>query len=257
VYLLELVHTHQRNGQKHQQHRGRLDPALTHASHLTKPQLRFKHTPSNTDESPYIPSSLIPHKWCAKVPLGYVFHDAQPRNDAEDNRNEDVEEEERTKRTIHPYYYELTHPSYPNHVFNPPSNPSHPSSLEISSLACVSTSSTSSSHPLTFVSTPKDLLALANAISTANELAIDLEHHSYRSYKGFLALMQISTREADFVVDLLVPDVREGLRQGKGKSTGEGEEERMAREAGQVIARVFADPSVIKVHLVSYNRFIS
>ncbi|KIK81701.1 hypothetical protein PAXRUDRAFT_35796 [Paxillus rubicundulus Ve08.2h10] len=234
---------------KHQQPRGRLDPALTHASHLPKPQLRFKHTPSNTDESPYIPASLIPHKWCAKVPLGYVFHDEQPMKDAEDNRNEDVEDEERTRRMIHPYYYELTHPSYPNHVFNPPSNPLHPSSLEISvsSPASVSTSLASSSHPLTFVSTPRDLLVLANTISTVTELAIDLEHHSYRSYRGFLALMQISTREADFVVDLLVPDVREGLRQGKAKSTGKSEEERMAREAGQIIARVFADPSVIKV----------
>ncbi|KAF9221508.1 hypothetical protein BS17DRAFT_784858 [Gyrodon lividus] len=232
---------------KQQQPRGRLDPALTHASHLEKPQLSFKHTLPNADESPYIPTSLIPHKWCAKVPLGYVFHDEQPKKDAEDSRDEDAEEEERKKRTIHPYYYELTHPSYPNHVFSPPSNPLYPSPLDISSSAFISTNTISSSQPLTFVSTPKTLFALANTISTATELAIDLEHHSYRSYRGFLALMQISTREADFVVDLLVPEVREGLRQGKGKSIGESEEERMAREAGQVIARVFADPSIIKV----------
>ena len=88
---------------------------------------------------------------------------------------------------------------------------------------------------------------MANIISSATELAVDLEHHSYRTYKGFLALMQISTRQGDFVVDLLVPEVREGLRQAKGKSVGESEEARMAREAGQIIARVFADPSVIKV----------
>lgn len=91
---------------------------------------------------------------------------------------------------------------------------------------------------------------MANTISLASELAVDLEHHSYRSYKGFLALMQISTRQEDFVVDLLVPEVREGLRQAKGKSVGESEEVRMASEAGQTIARVFADPSVIKVRLI-------
>ncbi|KAF9236464.1 ribonuclease H-like domain-containing protein [Melanogaster broomeanus] len=203
--------------------RGRLDPALTHASHLPKPQLKFKHSLSNTDESPYIPASLIPHKWCAKVPLGYVFHDEQPTTDAKHIRDEGAEEEERKKHAIHPYYYELTHPSYPNHVFSPPSSPLHPAPLDISSTTSAATSQTSS-HPLTFVSTSKSLLALANIISTSTELAIDLEHHSYRSYRGFLALMQISTREADFVVDLL-----------------------MAREAGQIIARVFADPSVIKV----------
>ena len=37
-----------------------------------------------------------------------------------------------------------------------------------------------------------------------NELAIDLEHHSYRSFGGFLCLMQLSTRVEDWVVDLLI-----------------------------------------------------
>lgn len=88
---------------------------------------------------------------------------------------------------------------------------------------------------------------MANTISSVTELAVDLEHHSYRSCKGFLALMQISTRQGDFVVDLLVPEVREGLRQAKDKSVRESAEARMANEAGQIIARVFADPTVIKV----------
>lgn len=87
---------------------------------------------------------------------------------------------------------------------------------------------------------------MANIITSATELAVDLEHHSYRSCKGFLALMQISTRSGDFVVDLLIPEVREGLRQAKDKRAVESGE---AHEAGQIIARVFADPSVIKVRL--------
>jgi exosome complex exonuclease RRP6 len=169
------------------------------------------------------------------VPLGYVFHDETP-NQGIGDVCEDDDEEERRKRTLHPYYYELTHPSYPDHAFNPPGEPSLPPSLDMPS-----------SGALTFISTPKALLSMANTISSTTELAIDLEHHSYRSYKGFLALMQISTRQGDFVVDLLVPEVREGLRQAKGKSVGESEEARMASEAGQIIARVFADPSVIKV----------
>ncbi|KIJ62703.1 hypothetical protein HYDPIDRAFT_41834 [Hydnomerulius pinastri MD-312] len=227
---------------KPQPPRGRLDPALTHASHLPKPQLKFKHTPSNTDESPYIPATLIPHKWCAKVPLGYIFHDERLLGEGEGSKDEEAEEEETKKRTIHPYYYELTHPSYPDHVFNPPPNPVHPSALDMSS-----PSSSSSTHPLTYVSSPKSLLDFANTISTATELAIDLEHHSYRSYRGFLALMQVSTRQEDYVIDLLMPELREGLRQGKGKKTAESEDERMAREAGETIARVFADPAVVKV----------
>ncbi|KAF8558300.1 hypothetical protein OG21DRAFT_1230212 [Imleria badia] len=234
------VDPHQ-NKPKKRPFRGRLDPALTHASHIPKSQLLFRHTLSNTDESPYIPATLIPHKWCAKVPLGYVFHDERSNQDIGDVR-EDDDEEERRKRMLHPYYYELTHPSYPDHVFSPPVKPSLPSSLDIPS-----SGATTASHPLTFVTTPKAFLSMANSISSATELAVDLEHHSYRSYRGFLAIMQISTRQEDFVVDLLVPEVREGLRQAKGKSVGESEDERMASEAGQIIARVFADPSIIKV----------
>lgn len=149
---------------------------------------------------------------------------------------------------LHPYYYELTHPSYPDHVFNLPLEPSLPPSLDTPSSGALTTS-----HPLTFISTPKALLSMANTISSTTELAVDLEHHSYRSYKGFLALMQISTRQGDFVVDLLVPEVREGLRQAKDKSVRNSEEARMASEAGEIIARVFADPSVIKVRLILFS----
>ena len=37
----------------------------------------------------------------------------------------------------------------------------------------------------------------------ATEIAVDLQHHSYRSYSGFLCLMQIGDRETDWVIDLL------------------------------------------------------
>jgi exosome complex exonuclease RRP6 len=35
------------------------------------------------------------------------------------------------------------------------------------------------------------------------EVAIDLEHHSYRSYQGFTCLMQVSSRTRDFIIDTL------------------------------------------------------
>ena len=174
------------------------------------------------------------------MPPGYVFHDERPNQSVVDVLENDDDEEMR-RRTLHPYYYELTHPSYPDHVFGPPVEPSLPPSLDTPSSEILSTS-----HSLTFVSTPRALLSMANIITSATELAVDLEHHSYRSCKGFLALMQISTRSGDFVVDLLIPEVREGLRQAKDKRAVESGE---AHEAGQIIARVFADPSVIKVRL--------
>lgn len=44
---------------------------------------------------------------------------------------------------------------------------------------------------------------MLDKLHSAQEIAVDLEHHSYRSYAGFLCLMQISTREEDFVVDVI------------------------------------------------------
>ncbi|KDO34579.1 hypothetical protein SPRG_00642 [Saprolegnia parasitica CBS 223.65] len=55
----------------------------------------------------------------------------------------------------------------------------------------------------TWVDTEEALAAMLATLSTADILAIDLEHHSYRSYQGFLCLMQISTWDADWLVDTL------------------------------------------------------
>lgn len=50
--------------------RGRLDPALQHASHIVKPQLKFKHKPDNHRKYHWYPS--LKHKYNAQVPLGYI-----------------------------------------------------------------------------------------------------------------------------------------------------------------------------------------
>lgn len=61
-------------------------------------------------------------------------------------------------------------------------------------------------------------------LKQAEEIAVDLEHHSYRSYSGFLCLMQISDRHRDWIVDLLA--VRDDI---------------------QAINEVFTDPKIVKV----------
>jgi exosome complex exonuclease RRP6 len=52
--------------------RGRLDPALQHASSIRKPQLDFKTKVVNDDTLWY---PTLKHKWNALVPLGYVYRD--------------------------------------------------------------------------------------------------------------------------------------------------------------------------------------
>ena len=55
--------------------------------------------------------------------------------------------------------------------------------------------------PLTWVSTRAQLTELIDKLRKAREIAVDLEYHSYRTYSGFVCLMQISTREEDWIVD--------------------------------------------------------
>lgn len=58
--------------------------------------------------------------------------------------------------------------------------------------------------PCTWVDNVESLQQLADELEQVNEIAIDLEHHNYRSYQGFTCLMQISTRSADYLIDTLV-----------------------------------------------------
>lgn len=62
-------------------------------------------------------------------------------------------------------------------------------------------------------------------LRNAREIAIDLEHHDAHSYVGLVSLMQISTRDHDWVVDTLQP----------------------WRGDLQILNEVFADPKIVKV----------
>ena len=55
----------------------------------------------------------------------------------------------------------------------------------------------------TWVSTEAQLMELKAKLCAASEFAVDLEAHSYHSYRGFVCLMQISTRDADYLVDAI------------------------------------------------------
>lgn len=77
----------------------------------------------------------------------------------------------------------------------------------------------------TFVDTYEGVLDMLKDLKSAQEIAVDLEHHDARSYVGLVSLMQISTREKDWIVDTLKP----------------------WREDLQVLNEVFADPKILKV----------
>ncbi|KAK1143068.1 exosome nuclease subunit [Aspergillus melleus] len=77
----------------------------------------------------------------------------------------------------------------------------------------------------TFVDTMEGVMDMLKDLKKAKEIAIDLEHHDVHSYHGLVSLMQISTRDKDWVVDTLKP----------------------WREELQVLNEVFADPAILKV----------
>src|SRR3989338_7512682 len=56
---------------------------------------------------------------------------------------------------------------------------------------------------VTWIDTPAALESLAQKLDQVEEIAIDMEAHSYRTFQGFTCLMQISTRKEDFLVDTL------------------------------------------------------
>lgn len=78
--------------------------------------------------------------------------------------------------------------------------------------------------PLHLIETPEQIDPMLQDLRKYNEISIDLEHHSYRSYMGITCLMQISTGETDYLVDTL-----------------------KLRDKLHVLNEVFTKPSVVKV----------
>ncbi|KAJ2139292.1 exosome nuclease subunit [Coemansia sp. RSA 1807] len=218
-----------------------LDYTLMHAQNIPRPQLAFKDTVDNSPNTPFV--WKIRNKVHARVPLDYGLPSAKvadsplghhlhslgiarpgstPPSGATTPRG--------AKRAVdmsnvfdamsaaetgslaslpHPYEYEISHYETPEWMLAQ-SEPQKPVDWD--------------NTPFQYVDTPEQLHAMMEHLHTAREVAIDLEHHDYRSYQGFTCLIQISTRSTDFVVDALA-----------------------LRAELNVLNEVTADPNVIKV----------
>lgn len=160
-------------------------------SKIPKPQLQFERPVDNANVSPFQP--LLRTKPHAMVPLEESLKSTDA---ATGNRN--------------PYETEIRAAKYPESTYavSPPV-PYQPWE----------------STTATFVDTLEGVKEMLKELKSAKEIAIDLEHHDVHSYHGLVSLMQISTREKDWVVDTLKP----------------------WREELQMLNEVFADPSILKV----------
>lgn len=113
-------------------------------------------------------------------------------------------------RYPHPYQVEIEQYRYPSSVYTSCTPvPYHPFDSTVA----------------TFVETEEALAEMLEELKQAKEIAIDLEHHDQRSYIGIVSLMQISTRDRDWIVDTLRP----------------------WRRKLQALNEVFADPNIVKI----------
>lgn len=191
---------------------------------MPKPQLRFEHKVDNFSSPPFKP--LLRSKPHAVVGL---------RDSIRLERNEEGVEQ-------YVYSYRQTLWSF----LLPPSDLHyrfvHPYRTEIETLeypVCIyEKKQPIKYHPFeettaTWVDTKNTLDEMIYELKQATEIAVDLEHHDTRSYIGFTCLMQISTRDNDWIIDTLA-----------------------LRPELQVLNEVFTDPKIIKVCQPTHPGFL-
>ena len=204
--------------------------AALRSQNIEKPQLTFANKPSNYETSAFKP--LLESKPHASVALEtapvatdddsqlqYVNHIAIHSRLGLDHISMLRTGSKRSSRPAdthfdyrypHPYQLEIEQYSYPATVYTH-AEPTFYHPFE--------------STTATFVDTEEALDEMLQELKKAKEIAIDLEHHDQRSYIGIVCLMQISTRDRDWIVDTLVP----------------------WRRKLQVLNEVFADPTIVKI----------
>ncbi|KAF3357640.1 hypothetical protein VdG1_05743 [Verticillium dahliae VDG1] len=157
-------------------------------ANMAKPQLEFERAIDNTSWKP-----VLSKKPNASVPL-----------------EESLAQDSAESGSKHPYEAEILAASYPERVYQ-----------KAEPILYHPVKSTTAK----WVDTYEGVLEMLGELKKAKEIAVDLEHHDTRTYAGLLSLMQISTREQDWIVDTLKP----------------------WRHQLEVLNEVFTDPKIVKV----------
>ena len=153
-----------------------LNPSLKYT--LEKPQNSIKSLPDN-GYSAFVPKIL--YKYHAKVDVPAGILKAQQLRFIE-AREDKVDT---TEGILNPYTYELDNFSYLESQFLP--QMSYFAPLE--------------STPYEYINDEQSFYRMIQELRQSNEIAVDLENHSIRSYQGFCCLVQISTRTKDYIID--------------------------------------------------------
>lgn len=172
-------------------------PVVHHDKSLSKPQEKFA-VPIDNSFGPFRP--LLAEKPFALVDLNDSTVQKQP-DDSHEGQWFD-----------HPYRAEIDGAKYPDFVYQKSNAIPAPDPAKLNA------------KPVTMVDTRAELSKMIKALSKFQQIAVDLEHHDYRSYMGIVCLMQISTPKKDYLVDPLA-----------------------LRSELQALNKVFCDPNILKV----------
>uniref|UniRef100_A0A3P8Y949 Exosome complex component 10 n=1 Tax=Esox lucius TaxID=8010 RepID=A0A3P8Y949_ESOLU len=189
---------------------------LLHAKNITRPQLKFREKVDNSN-TPFVPKIFI--KPNAMKSLPSYFTNKQIRKERPEDLDvpaalADFIHQQRTQEHVedmfaHPYQYELDHLVFSENQLSKPEPQMY---KPLAETKC------------SFIDNVEDLVAVNEKLTKTTEFAVDLEHHSYRSFLGITCLMQISTREEDFIIDTL--DLRSEM---------------------YILNEAFTDPNIVKV----------
>ncbi|KAM7139463.1 exosome complex component 10 isoform 2-T2 [Macrochelys suwanniensis] len=190
---------------------------LLHAKNITRPQLKFREKIDNSN-TPFVPKLFVKPNALKPLPEALTKSRRERKERPEDldvpAALADFLHQQRTQQTeqdmfAHPYQYELEH-------FVPPDAALEKPQLQMSRPV--------EETPCHFISTLDELVELNEKLVSCKEFAVDLEHHSYRSFLGLTCLMQISTRLEDFIIDTL--ELRSDM---------------------YILNEAFTDPAIVKV----------
>uniref|UniRef100_A0A8D0D3H0 Exosome complex component 10 n=1 Tax=Sander lucioperca TaxID=283035 RepID=A0A8D0D3H0_SANLU len=192
---------------------------LLQAKNIARPQMKFKEKVDNSN-TPFIPKIFIkpnavkPLPSCKLLLTLMFFPSVRPEDLDVPAALADFIHQQRTQEHVedmfaHPYQYELDHLTIQESVLSKPEPQMY---KPLTETKC------------SFIDTLDDLVALNEKLCKLSEFAVDLEHHSYRSFLGLTCLIQISSREEDFIIDAI--ELRSEL---------------------YILNEAFTDPAIVKV----------
>lgn len=184
---------------------GPLPPRILNANINPLPQTKFATKPDNSREKQWERNLTLgkPH---AKVPLTW---EPPPPADGEPAAKVGVRQgmycAEGDPRT-NPYYYEIHNFSAPSHATEAvPALPDiiPPPAMDIKA-------PTGGEPAFKWIDTTEGMSGLLAHLKEerVKEIALDVEHHNFRSFQGLVCLVQLSTRWGDYIIDALSPEVR-------------------------------------------------